>query len=51
MPLGMKAKDVLTKVVAVMPSPSLVHRLLAVSFALTPDEDVIRTNIAGFICV
>lgn len=51
MPLGMKVEDALTKVVAVQPSPSLVHHVLAVSFALNPEEDVIRTNVAGFICV
>ncbi|XP_077300195.1 protein CLP1 homolog [Arctopsyche grandis] len=51
MPLGMKVEDALTKVVAVQPSLSIVHHLLAVSFAVSPEEDVIRTNVAGFICV
>lgn len=29
----------------------LVNHLLAVSFATELDEDVIRTNVAGFVCV
>ncbi|XP_004525577.1 protein CLP1 homolog [Ceratitis capitata] len=51
MPIGMKAEDNKTKVVAVTPSPSLLHHILAISFAETTDEDVIGTNVAGFVCV
>lgn len=51
MPIGMKAEDNKTKVVAVTPSPSLLHHLLAISFAESTDEDVIGTNLAGFVCV
>nr|CAD7574586.1 unnamed protein product [Timema californicum] len=51
MPLGMKAEDNMTKLVAVSPGPNLLHHLLAVSFAASTEEDVITTNVAGFICV
>ncbi|XP_075212091.1 protein CLP1 homolog isoform X2 [Lycorma delicatula] len=51
MPLGMKAEDNMTKLVAVTPGPNLLHHLLAVSFAASVEDDVIQTNIAGFICV
>ncbi|XP_063220966.1 protein CLP1 homolog isoform X2 [Bacillus rossius redtenbacheri] len=51
MPLGMKAEDNMTKLVAVTPGPNLLHHLLAVSFASSVEEDVITTNVAGFICV
>lgn len=51
MPLGMKAEDNMTKLVAVQPGPNLLHHLLAVSFAENTDEDVITSNVAGFICV
>jgi polyribonucleotide 5'-hydroxyl-kinase len=51
MPLGMKAEDNMTKLVPVQPGPNLLHHLLAVSFAENTDEDVIQTNVAGFICV
>ncbi|XP_011201650.1 protein CLP1 homolog [Bactrocera dorsalis] len=51
MPIGMKAEDNKTKVVAVTPSPSLLHHILAISFAESTDEDVIGTNVAGFVCV
>ena len=50
MPLGMKAEDNLTKLVAVTPGPSLLYHLLSVSFANSP-QDVIQRNVAGFICV
>ncbi|XP_065360870.1 protein CLP1 homolog [Calliphora vicina] len=51
MPIGMKAEDNKTKLVTVTPSHSLLHHILAVSFAETTDEDVIGTNVAGFVCV
>ncbi|KAL1115892.1 hypothetical protein AAG570_006181 [Ranatra chinensis] len=51
MPLGMKAEDHMTKLVPVQPGPNLLHHLLAVSFANSGEEDVIQTNIAGYICV
>jgi polyribonucleotide 5'-hydroxyl-kinase len=52
MPLGMKGDETRTKLVAVTPTQAaLLHRLLAVSFATEESEDVVRTNIAGYICV
>lgn len=51
MPLGMKAEDNLTKLVSVAPGPSLLHHLLSVSFADSPEDDVVQTNVAGFVCV
>ncbi|KAK0164435.1 hypothetical protein PV328_003066 [Microctonus aethiopoides] len=51
MPVGMKAEDNLTKLVAVSPGPSLLHHLLSVSFADSPEDDVVQTNVAGFVCV
>ncbi|KAJ9598459.1 hypothetical protein L9F63_010855, partial [Diploptera punctata] len=50
MPLGMKAEDNLTKLVAVTPGDD-VHQILAVSFAASVDEEVIQSNVAGFVCV
>lgn len=51
MPLGMKAEDNMTKIVSVQPGPALLHHILAVSFAESIEEDVIQTNVAGFVCV
>lgn len=51
MPLGMKAADNMTKLVAIQPSQALLHHLLSVSFAETSEDDVLRTNVAGFVCV
>jgi polyribonucleotide 5'-hydroxyl-kinase len=51
MPLGMKAEDSMTKLIPVTPGPNLLHHLLSVSFASTGEEDIIQTNVAGFICV
>ena len=51
MPLGMKAEDNLTKLVAVTPGPHLLHHILSVSFADSPEDDVVQTNVAGFVCV
>ncbi|XP_067010563.1 protein CLP1 homolog [Anabrus simplex] len=51
MPLGMKAEDNLTKLVSVACGPNLLHHILAVSFAASTEDDVIRSNCAGFVCV
>ncbi|XP_017090803.2 protein CLP1 homolog [Drosophila bipectinata] len=51
MPIGMKAEDNKTKVVAVTPTPALIHHILALSFAETVEDDVIGSNVAGFCCV
>ncbi|XP_053683587.1 protein CLP1 homolog [Sabethes cyaneus] len=51
LPLGMKREDNFTKLVPVQPGPHLLHHVLAVSFAESTEENVIQTNVAGFICV
>ncbi|KFM66836.1 Polyribonucleotide 5'-hydroxyl-kinase Clp1, partial [Stegodyphus mimosarum] len=51
MPLGMKAEDNRTKPVHVQVGPNVLHHILSVSFAESVDDDVITSNIAGFICV
>lgn len=51
MPLGMKAEDNMTKLVAVVPGPNLLHHVLGISFAESAEEDVISANVIGFICV
>lgn len=51
MPLGMKAEDNRTKLMPVQNGPNLLHHVLSVSFSETIEDDVLITNIAGFICV
>lgn len=51
LPLGMKAEDHLTKVVALTPNPGMLHHLLAVSYATKEDEELILSHVAGFVCV
>ncbi|XP_055606682.1 protein CLP1 homolog [Uranotaenia lowii] len=51
LPLGMKKEDNFTKLVPVQPGPQLLHHILAVSFAESTEENVIQSNVAGFICV
>ncbi|XP_054933306.1 protein CLP1 homolog isoform X1 [Dermacentor andersoni] len=51
MPLGMKAEDNFTKLVPVPLGPNVLHHILSLSFATSSDEDILQTNVAGFICV
>lgn len=51
MPLGMKAEDNKLKLVPVQIGPTILHHILAVSFAASLEEDVVQTNVAGFVCV
>ncbi len=51
LPLGQKPDEHKTKIVPANPSPQLQHHLLAVSQCEDPDEDLLRTNVVGFICV
>ncbi|XP_022915312.1 protein CLP1 homolog [Onthophagus taurus] len=51
LPLGMKAEDHLTKLVQVTPNPGLLHHILTISFAEKDDDDMIKSHVAGFICV
>lgn len=51
MPLGMRPEENKTKLVQVIAGANLVNHILSVSFARDENEDVITSNIAGFICV
>ncbi|EFX83567.1 hypothetical protein DAPPUDRAFT_100140 [Daphnia pulex] len=51
MPLGMKAEDQLTKLVTVQPSQQLLHHLISISMTESGEDDIIQTNVTGFICV
>lgn len=51
MPYGMSSDENMTKLVQVTPSLNLLHHVLSVSFADSTDDDVVQTNVAGFVCV
>lgn len=51
MPMGMKAEDTHTKLVPVTPGLGLLHHVLSISFASSAEQDIIQTNVVGFICV
>ncbi|CAL1276647.1 unnamed protein product [Larinioides sclopetarius] len=51
MPLGMKPEDNRTKLVSVQNGQNLLHHILSISFAESLEEEVVKTNIAGFVCV
>jgi polyribonucleotide 5'-hydroxyl-kinase len=51
LPLGMTAQDNSTKLVPVHPSESIVHHVLSVSMAGSLEDDVVQTNVAGFIVI
>lgn len=51
MPLGMKAEGNKTKLLPIQPSLSILHHILALTFCESIEEDVINSNIAGFVCV
>ncbi|XP_078064649.1 polyribonucleotide 5'-hydroxyl-kinase Clp1 [Mustelus asterias] len=51
LPLGMSQEDNQLKLVAVQPGRDLVHHLLSVSTADSPEENLIETSVAGFIVV
>lgn len=51
LPLGMKPKDHMTKLVPLTPNAGLLHHLLAVSFCDWEEDDIIKTQVAGFVCV
>lgn len=51
MPLGMKAADNMIKLWPIPPGPALLHHLLALSFAETVEQDVLKKNVYGFVCV
>lgn len=51
MPLGMKATDNMTKLWPMQPGPSIIHHILSLSFAENGEQDVLKRNISGFVCV
>lgn len=51
MPLGMKADGNKTKLLVVQPSLSILHHILAQTFCESIEDDVINSNVAGYICV
>uniref|UniRef100_A0A2C9K704 Protein CLP1 homolog n=2 Tax=Biomphalaria glabrata TaxID=6526 RepID=A0A2C9K704_BIOGL len=51
LPLGMKVIDNQTKLVPLLPSNNLLHHILSVSAATTVDQDIVETNVLGFIVV
>lgn len=51
MPLGMKADSNKTKLLPIQPSLSILHHILALTFCENIDDEVITSNIAGFVCV
>lgn len=51
MPLGMKAADNMTKLWPIQPGTGLLHHLLALSFAETVEQDALKKNVYGFVCV
>lgn len=51
MPLGMKAEGNKTKLLPIQPSNSILHHILAMTFCESIEDDVLNSNIAGFVCV
>ncbi|KAL8576254.1 hypothetical protein ACOMHN_006177 [Nucella lapillus] len=51
LPLGMKASDSKTKLIPVLPTMTLLHHVLSVSAANSVDQNVVESNILGFVVV
>ncbi|XP_074740700.1 polyribonucleotide 5'-hydroxyl-kinase Clp1 isoform X2 [Strix uralensis] len=51
LPLGMSQEDNQLKLVPVTPGRDMVHHLLSVSTADSPDDNISETSVAGFIVV
>lgn len=51
LPLGMKAQDSKTKVIAVLPTMTLQHHVLSVSAADSVDDNIVEANVLGFVIV
>ncbi|XP_005098564.1 polyribonucleotide 5'-hydroxyl-kinase Clp1 [Aplysia californica] len=51
LPLGTKAQDSQTKLVPTLPTNSLLHHVLSVSAATAVDQDIVETNVLGFLVV
>lgn len=50
LPLGMKPQDSKTKIVPVQPSVGLMHHVMSLSSALTPDK-LVEVNVLGFLVI
>lgn len=51
LPVGMETEDQSKKLVSVTAGPNLIHHVLSVSFADPANDDVVQTNVVGFVCV
>jgi len=51
LPLGMEQEDTQTKLVPVAPSRDLIYHILSLSMAESLEENLIETNVAGFVVV
>lgn len=51
LPLGMEPEDSSMKAVPVAPSVALLHSLCAVSAAESPEDDLTKSNVVGFIVI
>nr|CAB3231681.1 polyribonucleotide 5'-hydroxyl-kinase Clp1 [Phallusia mammillata] len=51
LPLGMEKEDTQTKLVPVAPGIDLVHHILSLSMAESLEENLVETNVAGFVVV
>lgn len=51
MPLGMKASDCKTKLIPQLPTMALQHHVLSVSAANSADQNIVETNVLGFIII
>lgn len=51
MPIGMKSEGNQTKLCVIQPNQSILHHILAQTFCETIEDDVINSNIAGYVCV
>lgn len=51
LPLDMVVEDSRTKLVPIQPSGSLIHHVLSTSMANSVDDDVVLSNVSGFIVI
>jgi len=51
LPYGMKPEDHRTKVVTVRPTLHLAHRVVALSGCANPDQEVLSSNVLGFLTI
>ncbi|KAK2704060.1 hypothetical protein QYM36_017634 [Artemia franciscana] len=52
LPEGMMPdENSMTRIVPVSPGPDLLHHIMAMSYAESTEEDLLTTNVLGFVCV